>query len=215
MVMFLLKLLSPKEIPSRKTAWDWRVRFYKWLLVELMPVYRRSAIADTVNLDTTQIIHNVRDYWYEQELQRFHIDVAQHLEKQNVSCNLKRKYRRSSLFNWSETLLLFHDGKSYAIKRAKNFAIETDMNGQLKMSTDKDFIFRSEFTAKNTGRIHENQNEREKSYTAPAGETPFEDRNEQPRQKINIKDTIPNQKNTETFPPETTKYRGFEENNLF
>lgn len=213
--MFLLRLLSPKEIPSRKTNWGWSVRFYNWLLVKLMPIYRRSAISETINLDVTQIIHNVRDYWYEQELQRFHIDTAQHLEKQTTSYNLKRKYHRSPLFNWTESLLLFYNGQSYNIKRAKTFSIETDVNGQLKMSTDKDFIFRSEFTAKKTERTHENQKEQEKSYTAPVGETSFDDRNKQPRQKINIKDAIPNQKNTETSQPETTKYRGFEENNLF
>ena len=81
--MIFLKVLRPADIPNRKTNWGYRLRFYHWLLLRLLPVYRKSAISDTLNLGETQIIHNVRDYWYEQELQRFHIDTAQHLEQQN------------------------------------------------------------------------------------------------------------------------------------
>lgn len=213
--MFLLKLLSPKEIPSRKTDWGWLVRFYNWSLVKLMPLYRRGAISETINLDATQIIHNVRDYWYEQELQRFHIDTAQHLEKQTIPYNLKHKYHRSPLFRWSENILVFYDGKNYNIKRSKILAIETDINGLLKISSDKDFILRSEFAGKNPAQQNPRQYEQKSTYSAYSGGTSYMEMEKPPKQKVNVKDTIPTQKTSATSQPDTSKYQGFEENNQF
>jgi hypothetical protein len=207
--MMLLKILRPADIPNRKTNWGYRVRFYHWLLLRLLPVYRKSAISDTLNLGETQIIHNVRDYWYEQELQRFHIDTAQHLERQNAPYNLKSKYRRSPLFNWSESLLVFQNGKSYNIKRSNIFSIETELAGQLKVSGAKDFILRSEFVAKiaKPQRCSANEDglaehlENERKYPT--------------RQRISVKDNIPTSPHNVEPSEETVKYRGFEENNIF
>ena len=210
MTLLLLKILRPKDIPNRTTDWNWRVRFYNWLLVRLMPLYRRGAISETINLDATQIIHNVRDYWYEQELQRFHIDTAQHLEKQSAPFCLNRKYRRSCLFKWSESLLVFNNGGSFNVSRAKKLTIETDINGQLKISSDKDFIFRLEFTANNKGQSNSNIYEPNESF-APEPPPPPKPNDYQPKQKIPVKDTIPLQSLQNT----TTKHHGFEENDIF
>ena len=212
MCHLLLKLLQPKDIPNRTTDWNWRVRFYNWLLVRLMPLYRRGAISETINLAAAQIIHNVRDYWYEQELQRFHIDTAQHLEKQSAPYGLNRKYRRSCLFKWSESLLVFNDGGSCNVSRAKKFTIETDINGQLKTSSDKDFIFRMEFIAKNNWNSDSKPHEQRESFTPESKPTPQPKPNDyQPKQKIPVKDTIPSQSPQNT----TTKHQGFEENDIF
>lgn len=197
--MSLLKLLSPREIPTRKTRWGRRVRFFYWLLVHLLPAYKRSAISDTINLGDTQIVHNVRDYWYEQQLQRFRINMTQPLEKQPLPCNMQRKYRRSRWFCWSESLVVFHGGHSYNIRRADSLAIETDMDGQLRMSTNWDLLMRSEFVAnKITKREHE----------APRKST------HRPPKEI----VTPEPPKTDPEPAlqaTTTKYNGFEENNLF
>lgn len=199
MLMFLLKLLSPREIPDRKNRWTRRVKFYHWLLVQLLPVYKRSAISDTVNLGGTQIIHNVRDYWYEQQLQRFRIDVTRHLEKHLLPCNILRRYRRSKWFCWSESLLVFHGGHSYNIRRADSLAIETDIVGQLRMSTDKDLFLRSEFVAKKTAEHEHDAHkqsapQRVREFVAPE---PLK--------------TVPEP----VLQVATTKYNGFEENNIF
>ena len=207
--MILLKIICPTVIPNRKTNWGYRVRFYHWLLLRLLPVYRKSAISDTLKLGDTQIIHNVRDYWYEQELQRFHIDTAQHLEQQNAPYNLKRKYRRSSLFSWSESLLIFHNGKSYNIKRFDNYAIETELAGKLKVSGAKDFILRSEFVAK----VAKPQRSNTDDDTLAAH--PDNERNNPTRHRVSVKDNIPSSPYYVEPRTETVKYRGFEENNVF
>ena len=212
----LLKLLRPKNIPTRKFNWNWRVRLYHWLLVKLMPLYKRCAISDTINFDNMQVVHSVRDYWYEEELQRFHIDTAQHLEKRSLPLNSKHEYRRSALFKWSDSLLVFKNGESVKIKRAKNYVIETDIKGQLKLSSEKDFILRSEFISKNNEKPAKRHIESEQSHSAQSDENSSDDKEKRhPKQKINIKDTIPPQKISNAPQPSITKYRGFDENNIF
>lgn len=208
--MILLKVLRPADIPNRKSNWGYRVRFYHWLLLRLLPVYRKCAISDTLNLEETQIIHNVRDYWYEQELQRFHIDTAQHMERQSAPYNMKRKSRRSSLFNWSESLLVFHNGKSYNIKRSDLLSIESDLDGQLKVSSTKDFIFRTEFVVKVT-KLRRSSTSDEPTVTV----APIQEKEQQTHQRISVKDTMPTGPSSSKPAVGTVKYRGFEENSIF
>lgn len=208
--MILLKVLRPADIPNRKSNWGYRVRFYHWLLLRLLSVYKKCAISDTLNLGETQIIHNVRDYWYEQELMRFHIDTAQHLERQSAPYNMKRKSRRSSLFNWSESLLIFHNGKSYNIKRSDLLSIESDLDGQLKVSSTKDFIFRTEFVAKVT-KPRKDSTSDEVTVTA----APNQEKGKQARQRVPMRDTVPTDPSPAKPAVESVKYRGFEENSIF
>ena len=212
MMMFLLKIMSPSVIPNNKASFGKGLRFYQWLLVRLLPLYRKSAVSDTFILENMQIIHNVRDYWYEQELQRFCIDTAQHLEKSSAPFNIKRRFRRSCLFCWSESLLIFHEGKSYDIKRDRNFSIATDIVGTLKISTNKDFILRSEFTTKNTGvRCNSKNNVTDCIQT---GQSIVEIVSKgKPKQKISIRDTVPSTSSAQE--PKMKKYQGFEENDIF
>ena len=205
--MFWIQLFRPQNIPNRKTNWGYRVRFYHWLLLRLLPEYRKSAISDTLNLGETQIIHNVRDYRYEQELRRFCIDTAQHLEQQNAPFNLKHRNRRSFFFSWSESLLIFHNGKSYNIKRSDIFSIESELDGHLKVSCAKDFILRSEFVIKAT--IQQKSSIRENIITPPR------QTNKVLRQRVSIKDAIPEDQSHHKLDSETIKYRGFEENSIF
>lgn len=206
--MILLRVLRPVDVPNRKSNWGYKVSFYHWLLLRLQPLYKKSAISDTLNFGETQVIHNVRDYWYEQELQRFHIDTAQHLEHQNTPYNVKRKNRRSVFFNWSESLLVFHNGKSYNIKRSDIFSIETELDGLLNISGAKDFMLRSEFVLKVA--TPRNSSAGEETITATVSE---KSKGEQSRQHILVKDAI-----SPSFVESRTgkvKYQGFEENNIF
>ena len=175
-----------------------------------MPLYKRSAISDTVVLGSTQVIHNVRDYWYEQELQRFKIDTAFSLKKKSIPYNVKRKFKLSSLFSWSDSLLIFHDGRSFNINRDKVFLIDTDKEGVLKLSTEKDIILRSEFVEKEVS-PQQKQNSKETTshkHTDSSSKRNFSS-------KIEIKDTAPVDNTSSQQSPELVKYQGFEENNLF
>lgn len=208
----IIKILSPKHLPSRKTSWDRRTRLYYKLLGWLLPIYRRSAISDSIKIGEIQLIHNLRDYSFEQELQRFCIDTAQHLEKSSAPFSIKRRFRRSCLFCWSESLLIFHEGKSYDIKRDRNFSIATDIVGTLKISTNKDFILRSEFTTKNTGvRCNSKNNVADCIQT---GQSIVEIVSKgKPKQKISIRDIVPSTSSAQE--PKMKKYQGFEENDIF
>lgn len=207
--MGLLKIICPKVIPNRKSNWGYRVRFYHWLLLRLLPLYRKCAISDTLNFGESQIIHNVRDYWYEQELQRFHIDTAQHLERQSVPYSVKRRNRRSHFFYWSESLSVYQNGKSYNLKRSNKFSIETELDGKLRVSVAKDFILRTEFVAKVT-------KPRKKSDEETVLEAvPEQAKEKQPRLKVSLKDTIPSAQLPLEPVAESVKYRGFEENSIF
>lgn len=186
MIFFLLKILSPKQIPVKKDEWSARVRFYHWLLCKLMNSYKHSAVSDTIHFGKIQIIHNVRDYWYEQELQRFKIDTSQHMENEIMPAKLSQKYHRSNVFDWTETTLVFCDGKSICIKRNKNIFVESDIPGELRCSNNSDFIVRADFVSKT-----EEINEQKKSNVHS--------------QKITAKD----QRRT------AVKYQGFEENEIF
>lgn len=211
---FLLKILSPKEIPGKRTDWNWHVRCHEWMLRRLLPLYRRSAVCDTIQLGEVQIIHNVRDYWYEQELQRFHIDTAQHMEKRNIPFHLNRKRHRSGLFRWTEALLVFQHGQSFNIKRGKSISIETEVDGILKISAEKDIILRSEFVAKGAER-HFQSHERPKTSASFQNTAAPNVEDYRPKQKINIKDTV-SPKDTQTHEPNrVSQHQGFEENNAF
>lgn len=217
-MMFLLKAIRPKMIPNRKNDWDLRVRFFHWALIKLLPLYKSGAISDIFNADDIQVIHNVRDFWYEQELQRFNIETTPHLLKQSHPFNIKRKFRFSILFNWSESLLIFHNNSSYNIKRGDYFSIETDSEGQLKISTKKDFILRSEFILKATKPIVRQRESSSTSSASTSSRPGFSKTSRKP--KIAIKDTMQTlltdtSSSISTNSPQTIQYRGFVENDIF
>lgn len=208
MLTFLLKIISPSVIPNRKTHWGKWVRFYYWLLLRLLPSYRKSAVSDTIILGNIHIIHSVRDLWFENELQRFRIDTAPHMECQSVPYFKKRNDHRSYLFKWTESLSIFQNGKNYNITRSTTSTIETELEGQLRMSVSKDIILRTEFVTKT-------QDIPNSTHDTPYSSTTS--RKNGAKAKISIKDTIPTtHMHDETqSEPEKVKYQGFEENNIF
>lgn len=206
--MLLLKLLRPRDIPQRKKQWNWQVRWYNILLRWLLPAYKRCAVSDTITIGKVKVIHTIRDYWYEQELQRFHIDVAQHMDKTTLPITRKLK-KHSPIFHWKESLIIYANGKKYTISNFDDWRIESEISGQVKISTDRDFIVRTEFTS-NIGSAQTVQSA-EATKAANRANT-----------KIPVKDTVPplskegsmHEPPTDTT-PKTTKYCGFEENDIF
>lgn len=201
--MFLLKTISPNTIPNRKADWDYKLCIYHWLLLRLATLYKRSAISDTIILEGIQIIHSVRDHWFEQELQRFRIDTALHMEYQHFPHIIKHRYRRSHIFNWTETLEISYNNKKHRINRADYINFETQFNGQLKISNAKDIILRSVF-------VQKRRQESVSTVTPPT--------KQKGKSKIAIKDVLLDRQFTsasDTTKPEVTKYQGFEENNIF
>ena len=183
---------------------------YYWIIRTLLSLYKRSAISDTILLGNSQVIHNVRDYWYEQELHRFHIDAALSIEKRSIPFSINHKYKLSRLFTWSDSLLILHEGGSYSIKRDKDILIDTDIEGLLKTSTERDFIFRSEFVEKNV-RPHPRQTSK-KNIEHNSDNTSVK---QESSSKIAIKDTAPIDNTTTPPSPLIVKHQGFEENILF
>ena len=144
--MLLLKLFRVRDIPQRKKQWNWQVRWYNILLCWLLPIYKRCAVSDTITIGKIKVVHIIRDYWYEQELQRFHIDTAQYMEKATLPITLKRK-NRSILFQWKESLTIYADGEKYTINNSDKWSVKSEISGQVKLSSNKDFIIRTEFTS--------------------------------------------------------------------
>lgn len=207
MMVFILKILRPQNIPNHKKEWDWRLRLYYWLIKTLLPLYKRSAFSDTIIIGNTQVIHNMRSYWYEQELHRFHLDAAFSIEKRSIPFIVNRKYKLSRFFYWSDSLLILHEGGSYSIKRDKEIMIDTESEGLLKSSTERDFIFRSEFVERNEIPLKEQTYRRKIELNSRTTST-----KQKSSSKIMIKETIPiNTLQT----PQFVEYQGFEENNLF
>lgn len=209
MFMFLIKILSPKNIPSHQAEWDWRVHLYYWLLRALLPLYKRSVISDAVFLGSIQVFHNMRDYWYEQELRRFNIIVAPSNEKRSIPYCVKRKYRHSRLFNWSDSIHIVHRGAKYCIKRSKGILIETDKEGELLLSTERDFVLHSEFWEKGLKQqTKTNIKKVTHKFPQPSDVKGF-------LHKIAIKDTAPIETVKTLQSPEIVKHQGFEENIIF
>lgn len=212
--MWFVKVISPTNIPSNKTEWNRYVRFYLWILYRLRWLYARGAISDTINLGSVKVIHNVRDYWFERELQRFGIDIGQHLNSHTIPIVIKRKYRHPDVFNWTDSLQIQCEGNYYTINRAKRLTIETDIEGEMMVSTQKDMFFRSTFTIKNDNpqKKRQDDNRLQQPHSQPKSDIPSMQRN---KQKITVKDTLPSQDTEPQKESHTTKHQGFEENDAF
>lgn len=197
--MLLLKLFRPKNIPLRRDEWGRWIRFYVFILKRLIPLYRRCAKSDIINVGGTQVIHNVRDYWYEQELQRFHLATDGQMKKQSLPYSVKRRFRNCALFDWTESVLVFHNGESYNITRGKSLLIESEINGKFSVSTEEDIVVRSEFVS--AGNENEHHSATSESSTRP-------------------KSDGENDSHTETTSTSETKtqrvrHQGFVENEIF
>ncbi len=210
--MLLLKIVRPRTVPTRKDQWGRGVRFYCWVLERLMAIYRRGAISDTVNVGGARVVHNVRDYWFEEELRRLHIKTDRHMTAQSTPFAVRRRYRRSRLFDWSETMVVYSGGRSYTIKRGGPFSIDTDMEGTLKAASSDNLVIGTEYTAR---AVKTEPEESRKPQPDARPETPHGDDRSRFGHKIKIGDTVPPKASQEPKETPTTKFKGFEENDIF
>lgn len=224
--MLLLKLISPKKLPRRRSGWRFHHKCYSALLILLLRRYSRGVIDEVIVLNGVKVSHTLRDEWFESELKRFGIEFAPSLRATAKPSLEKRKYRRSRLFTWKETLSVIKSRRHCSIMRERGITLESNFDGTLKTSSEQDGILAiwleddSAITPKE---------ERPRRTTAPketpAGKTtPVEP--PQKKRKIHIKDTVTPQDTpapkppTPTLPQEQpadtfTQHKGFEENDIF
>ena len=124
--MFLLKILRPSEIPVNKADWGKRVKVYYWTLCRLMPLYRSGMVNESIEIDDVSVLHNVRDFEYENELLRFNVVFTEHLVTHKGSYYLQKcKYKCYHCFNWTE---------SFVVKHSKYLDVKTDINNVFNAS---------------------------------------------------------------------------------
>ena len=206
--MWLLKITSPKNIPSHKTDWNWHVRLHGWIISKLRRLYSRGAVNDIIQLGNVKIIHNVRDYWYEQELRRYHLYVEPRPKAVSQKYHSPKWLFRSCLFRWEESLSVSDNDKSYSVRRKKRMAIDSDIIGRLMVSEPQDSIVQTKFIS--------DTDATENTDTSNNSRPPKRNTKNK-RGKIRIKDQRDNPKPKQPVQtvPQTTKFKGFEENNSF
>lgn len=226
--MLLLKLISPKKLPRRKSEWKFWHKRYKDLLNWLLKKYSYGVINDTIILNEVEVRHTLRDEWFENELNRFGIDFAQKIKAtQKLS---KRKYHRSNFFSWKETLTVTHSRNRCSLIRDDNVALDSNIEGKLQASIGSDAILVIKLEDKSqslpkkskpvdrTGRTSEPE-EQPTEETKPSDPTPI-------KHKGHIKDreSIPETPTSETpvseqpqdHPTDTfVQHQGFMENDIF
>lgn len=205
-MLSLLKVFSPNVIPRKTNDWNAGLRLYRWILILLYKLYCKGAISDIIYIDNIKVLHTVRDDWYENELHRFNIKLTSQLETSEIPPLNRTKYHRSSIFTWSETLQVLIDKNSYNIKRNKQVNIDTDINGQLRISNTTSDVYCTEFTIKTT--IHT-------TATATAHSISRHNPKSKLKHKISVKDSTPITNITMKDKPISVKFRGFEENSIF
>lgn len=220
--MSFLKLISPKQVPRKKSNWKFRHKFYKAMLKLYLRLYSRGVIEDCVEVNEVVIMHSLRDPWFEKELKRFGIEFEPSLHSAQIESLKKRKYHRHRTFNWEDKLVVMHIGKSCGITRGNNVGFDTNMEGHLQASTDKDGILSVLYRGRNGRRLMEKKTVKiEEPKDLP--EKPQTPHVPPKKKTIHIKDTVkPRQEKPRVEEPKEsapqdsyTKHAGFEENDIF
>lgn len=223
--MLLLKLISPKKVPRYKSNWKFRHKCYSAMLILLLRRYSRGVIDEVIVLNGVKVSHTLRDEWFENELRRFGIEFSPNLKATTTPSLEKRKYRRSRLFNWKETLSVIKARKRCTIVRERGITLESNLDGTLKSSSGYDGILSIWVEETSIGSPKDDSPRRttppreQPAVKTTPGEPP------QKKRKIHIKDTITPQDTPTPKPPASppqeqpadafTQHKGFEENDLF
>ena len=232
--MLLLKLISPKKLPRKRSEWRFRHKCYMALLKWLKKHYILGVIDEVVVVNDVMVSHTLRDEWFEDELQRFGIGCSITFQNDGTNSIKSKKYRRSSLFLWKETLVVLHGQTKCSIVRDTVTAVESNLEGSFKVSTSVNgiFAFRIEEPRKETAttaRRHRTfRSEPTIESTVEQATTDQEPATTPPKKKhkIRIKDTIdpdmPQSTATSAEVPTDepqqgtfTQHIGFVENELF
>ncbi len=143
--MIIVKLLSPKYLPSSKDNWTWRHKFTYFLLKRLLNIYVRGVSSDTFYLGKVQIIHTVRDVWFEREIERYHISIKNEMSIQSIPYENERSIYHSFIFNWEDTLSIIDSTKHYILKLGNNISVKTNIEGVFSAARDFKCFHSSKF----------------------------------------------------------------------
>lgn len=221
--MLLLKLISPKKLPRKKTDWKFCHKFYKVMLKLYLRLYSKGVIEDYIVVNDVTVLHTLRDVWFENELQRFDIKLKPTLVAAKKQALQTRKHHRYRTFNWEDKTTVLHLGSSCSITHNKRTSFDTDMSGQLQTSSNNDRILSIRFTESRKGRTPIEKKPTERTEPREESEVPPTPVSQPKKKKIHIKDTIKHRQETshveetEKATPQDsfTKHAGFEENDIF
>lgn len=103
--MLLMKLLSPRTIPVLESDWRFYHKLYRAILSLLLYSYRRKVIFDHVVLGEggAELLHCVRDEWFEQQLKRFHVEFIPPIKVVSISATHNMRF---GLFSWKDSMTL-------------------------------------------------------------------------------------------------------------
>ena len=203
--MLLMKLISPRTVPIQM-EWKFRHKFYHFLLKAVLLLYVRGKIDDRIVFNGVEVIHNLCDEWFENEMQRFGIDISMTYHVTATDCLDKRWYHRFSMFKWEEKLKITHQGAECCIVRGNRVNFNANVAGVLLSSSDDVVSIRFEERA-------------ERIVLGKQVETIAKPKTK----KIQFKETegLRPMPSVEVTPKETspkgtyTQHRGFEENDIF
>lgn len=154
----LLKWLRPEVIPSprRKNipfGEKTRIFLYKRCILILKKWYSRYAFSDSIFLNgisPVKLVHEHRDYDFENELKRLHIPLPVNMIDHTglISSvperNMRRPYYKS--FYFDDRLYLEADGQIISINHGKGRLFDSKIKGKLKESDRTSSILQYVFT---------------------------------------------------------------------
>ncbi len=99
-----MKLLSPKSLPLPESECKFYHKLYRAMLKLLLYGYKRKVIIDRIILgEGAELLHCVRDEWFEKQLIRFRIAYFPPIRVVSFSATHEL---RSGVFNWKDTMTL-------------------------------------------------------------------------------------------------------------
>lgn len=105
--MILMKLLSPKSLPVMESDWKFHHKLYRILLRLFLFGYKRKVVFDHVILGESgaELLHSIKDEWFEQQLKRFHIEYIPPVKVVSISAT---HILRLGVFSWKDTMTLLY-----------------------------------------------------------------------------------------------------------
>lgn len=225
--MLLLKLISPKNLPRKKSEWKFYHKCYKALLCLLFKRYALGVIDDIVILNDVEVRHTLRDGWFESELSRLGVVFVPSVKTTSRLSFEKRRYRHSWLFSWEEKLMVACSSQYCTIVRDHSIALESNINASVQTSNDINDILAIWIKEVKTSKkpVREGHGGSTQQNEIPAVQT-TKTEPPQKKRKIHIKDIVrpqdvstgqtpqteqPKEKPTDNF----IQHQGFEENEIF
>lgn len=103
--MILMKLLSPTSMPVLESDWKFYHKLYRAILSLMLFSYKRKVIFDHVVLGEggAELLHCVRDEWFERQLKRFHVEYIPPVKVVSISATHSMRY---GMFSWKDTMTL-------------------------------------------------------------------------------------------------------------